>query len=55
MDLATIIGMIGAIAFVVMAMVLGGELSIFVDVPSVLIVFCGSIFVVLSNFTLGQF
>lgn len=55
MDLATIIGMIGAIAFVVMAMVLGGELSIFVDVPSVLIVFCGSIFVVLSNFTLSQF
>lgn len=55
MDLATIIGMVGAIAFVVMAMVLGGELSIFVDVPSVLIVFCGSIFVVLSNFTLGQF
>ncbi len=55
MDLATIIGMVGAIGFVVMAMLLGGSLDMFVDVPSVLIVFCGSLFVVLSNYTLGQF
>lgn len=55
MDLATLIGMIGAIGFIVMAMILGGDLSMFVDVPSVLIVFCGSLFVVLSNYTLGQF
>ncbi|WP_137166434.1 flagellar motor protein PomA [Salinimonas lutimaris] len=55
MDLATVIGMLGGIGFIVMAMVLGGDLSMFVDVPSVLIVFCGSIFVVMSQFTLGQF
>jgi len=54
-DLATLIGMIGAIGFIVMAMILGGDLSMFADVPSVLIVFCGSLFVVLSNYTLGQF
>jgi len=54
-DLATIIGMVGAIGFIVMAMLLGGELGMFVDIPSVLIVFCGSFFVVLSNFTMGQF
>ena len=55
MDLATVIGMVGGIGFIVMAMILGGELGMFVDVPSVLIVFCGSIFVVMSQFTLGQF
>ncbi|MDP5211936.1 flagellar motor protein PomA [Pseudoalteromonas tunicata] len=55
MDLATLIGMLGAIGFIVMAMILGGDLGMFVDIPSVLIVFCGSLFVVLSNFTMGQF
>ena len=55
MDLATLVGMLGGIGFIVMAMILGGDLSMFVDVPSVLIVFCGSLFVVMSQFTLGQF
>ncbi|KXI27416.1 flagellar motor protein PomA [Paraglaciecola hydrolytica] len=55
MDLATIIGILGSIGFVVMAMVQGGELMMFVNVPSILIVFCGSLFVVLSQYTLGQF
>ena len=55
MDLATIIGMLGAIAFIVMAMVLGGSISMFIDTQSILIVFCGSIFVVLSNYNMGQF
>lgn len=55
MDLATLIGIIGAFAFVVMAMVMGGGIGIFVDIPSVLIVFCGSLFVVLMKYNLGQF
>lgn len=55
MDLATLIGMVGAIGFVVMAMVLGGDLSMFINVPSILIVFGGTIFVILSQYTLGQF
>ncbi|MFQ3235146.1 MAG: chemotaxis protein MotA [Paraglaciecola sp.] len=55
MDLATIIGMIGAMGFVLMAMLLGGELGMFLNVPSILIVFGGTLFVVLSQFTLGQF
>jgi len=33
-DLATIIGMIGAIGFVVMAMMQGGELGMFVNLQS---------------------
>ncbi len=55
MDLATIVGMIGAIGFNVMAMVQGGDIGMFINVPSILIVFCGSLFVVLSQFSLGQF
>ncbi|UAA37532.1 flagellar motor protein PomA [Paraneptunicella aestuarii] len=55
MDLATLIGMVGAIGFVVMAMILGGNVEMFINIPSILIVFGGSIFVVLSQFTLNQF
>lgn len=55
MDLATLIGMLGAIGFVVMAMVLGGDIGMFINVPSILIVFGGTLFVCLSQFTLGQF
>jgi chemotaxis protein MotA len=54
-DLATIIGMLGSIGFVVMAMIQGGDIAMFINVPSILIVFCGSLFVVLSQYTLGQF
>ena len=38
-----------------MAMILGGDLSMFVDIPSVLIVFCGSVFVALAQYTMGQY
>jgi chemotaxis protein MotA len=55
LDLATIIGIIGAIGFVVMAMVIGGDVGMFINVPSIFIVFGGTIFVVLSQFSLGQF
>lgn len=55
MDLATIIGMIGAMAIIITAMVLSGGVGMFVDVPSVLIVLVGSLFVVMAKFGLGQF
>lgn len=55
MDLATLIGLIGGFAFVIMAMVLGGSLMMFYDTTSVLIVIGGSIFVVMMKFTMGQF
>ena len=55
MDLATLIGMIGAMAIIITAMVLSGGVGMFVDIPSVLIVLVGSIFVVMSKFGLGQF
>ena len=55
MDLASLIGIIGAFAIIITAMVLSGGVGMFVDVPSVLIVLVGSIFVVMSKFTLAQF
>lgn len=55
MDLATVVGMLGAMGFVFGAMFLAGDIGMFIDVQSVLIVFCGSLFVVMSNFTMGGF
>lgn len=55
MDLATVIGIIGSLVIIITAMLLSGSLGMFVDIPSVLIVLVGSIFVVLSKFGLGQF
>ncbi|MCY9845221.1 flagellar motor protein PomA [Vibrio caribbeanicus] len=55
MDLATLVGLIGGFAFVIMAMILGGSITMFIDVVSILIVVGGSIFVVMMKFTMGQF
>ncbi len=55
MDLATLVGLLGGFAIVVFAMVLGGSLGMFVDVPSVLIVLVGSLLVCMMKFSLGQF
>jgi len=54
-DLATLIGLIGAFGFIIGAMVSSGGIAIFVDVPSVLIVMIGSLFVVMMKFNLKQF
>lgn len=55
MDLATIIGIVGAFGIVLVSMLLGGDLLVFVNVPSLLIVFVGSLMVVMMKFGLGQF
>ena len=55
MDLATLVGLLGAFGIVSYAMLSGGSLDMFVNVPSLLIVMVGSLFVVLMKFTLGQF
>lgn len=55
MDIATLLGIIGAIGIVAMAMILGGDPIIFVSIPSILIVVGGSLFVVLAKYSLGQF
>lgn len=55
MDIATLLGIIGAVGIVAMAMILGGDPVIFLNVPSMLIVIGGSLFVVLAKFSLGRF
>ncbi len=55
MDLATIIGIVGAFAIVIVAMFLGGSPGMFLNVPSLLIVVGGAIFAVLMKYEMGQF
>ncbi|PXF32998.1 flagellar motor protein PomA [Pokkaliibacter plantistimulans] len=55
MDIATLVGLVGAMGLIVAAMVMGGSLGVFIDVPSILIVFGGATLVALIKFTLGQF
>jgi chemotaxis protein MotA len=55
MDLATLIGMVGAIGVVLAAIFTGGSALVFVNVPSILIVVGGTIMVVMIKFSLGQF
>ena len=55
MDLASLVGLLGSFAFIIAAMVLSGDLGIYIDAQSVLIVLGGSLFVVLMKFSLAQF
>jgi chemotaxis protein MotA len=55
LDIATLVGLLGAIAMVVMAMLLGGSILTFIDAPSILIVVVGTHFVVLMTYPLGSF
>ncbi len=52
MDIGTIIGLIGGVILIVIAILLGGSLSAFVDVPSVFIVFGGATAATFIRFTL---
>jgi len=54
-DLASLVGLVGAFGIVVFAMILGGDITMFVNVPSLLIVIVGSLFAVMIKFELGQF
>lgn len=55
MDLATLLGMVGAIGVVLAAMLTGGSGLVFVNVPSLLIVLGGTFMVVMIKFSLAQF
>ncbi len=55
MDLATLIGFLGAFGVVVFAMVFGGSPLQFLNIPSLLIVIGGTCMVVLMKFNLMQF
>ena len=55
MDLATILGIAISFGLILMAMLLGGSPMIFVDVPSILIVFGGTIGATLTHYPLPVF
>ena len=55
MDIATLVGLLGGFGIVIAAMVTGGDIGVFVNVPSLLIVVGGTILVAMMKFTLGQY
>ena len=55
MDLATLVGFILAVGIILAAMIMGGGIGPFIDVPSMLVVGGGTMGAVMMNFTLGQF
>ena len=54
-DLATVIGLVGAAGIVTASMLLGGGVLVFINVPSILVVFIGTMFVVLMKFNMNQY
>lgn len=54
MDLATLIGMLLGFGLVVFAILLGGSLGAFIDIPSVLIVVAGTFSITTVSFTLKE-
>ena len=55
MDFATLIGLLGAIAVIGAAVVLGASSEVFLNPQSILIVMGGTLFVVLAKFSFSQF
>lgn len=55
MDLATLLGIMGAFAVVIAAMLLGGSALVFINAPSLFIVLGGTLLVVLIKFNVSQF
>ncbi len=55
MDLATLIGLIGASGIVISSIVLGGNFGIFINIPSILVVGGGTAFAVMAKYPMGQF
>lgn len=54
MDIATIIGIFGAVGLIVWAILMGGSLSLFVNVPSMIMVFGGTVMAILTNYPLPR-
>ena len=54
MDIASLLGLLGALGFIIYAMVSGGGVGPFIDVPSLAIVFGGTFFFPWGAHILGQ-
>ncbi len=55
MDIATLIGLVGAMGVLMAAIFMGGSAPTFMDIPSIVIVACGTILATLIKFPLGHF
>ncbi len=55
MDLATLIGLIGAVIVLVATVLVGGQPIVFLNLPSAIIVLIGTVMVTMIKFSLGQF
>ena len=55
MDIASLIGLLGAMGMIAGAMVSAGGIGMYIDVPSMLIVFGGTFFAVMYRCELPQF
>ncbi|MEM7611567.1 MAG: flagellar motor protein PomA [Pseudomonadota bacterium] len=55
MDLATLIGLIGAFGVIFASIFMGGSVNTFINVPSLTVVFAGTFMVTMMKFSLGQF
>lgn len=55
MDLATLLGIVGAIVIICVAILLGGDFGTFVNVPSLVVVVGGTWGATLARISLGQF
>lgn len=55
MDLATLIGLIGAFGIVIASILLGGSAGTFINTPSLLVVLGGTVMVTMMKFSLGKF
>ncbi len=55
MDLATLIGLIGAFGIVLASIMLGGSAGTFINTPSLLVVLGGTVLVTMMKFSLGKF
>ncbi len=55
MDLATLIGLLGAFGIVLSAIILGGSAMMFLNAPGLLVVVGGTVGAVMMKFTLAQF
>jgi len=55
MDLATLIGLVSVIGVVVGAILIGGDIGIFINVPSLIIVIGGTLAATIIRVSLGQF
>lgn len=55
MDLATLIGLIGAFGIVLSSILLGGSAGTFVNMPALMVVLGGTTLVTMIKFSLGQF